>query len=176
MQRILNFVGILIALQLTACSNPGDESSDKSVFRYNESKGITSLDPAFARNQTIIWPVNQLFNGLVQLDDSLRVKPCIAKSWIISHGGTVYTFFLRDDVRFHTTPFIDPKNSVVSASDFVYSFERIIDPDIASPGSWIFDYLDELTINVKRVTDLLKICKEKLHKTETEVTKILDED
>lgn len=36
--------------------------------------------------------------------------------------------------------------------------------------------VDELTINVKRVTDLLKICKEKLHKTETEVTKILDED
>lgn len=35
--------------------------------------------------------------------------------------------------------------------------------------------VDELTSSVKRVTELLKICKDKLHKTETEVSKILDE-
>ncbi len=36
--------------------------------------------------------------------------------------------------------------------------------------------VDELTVNVKRVTELLKICKDKLRKTESEVTKILSEE
>lgn len=36
--------------------------------------------------------------------------------------------------------------------------------------------VDELTVNVKRVTELLNICKDKLHKTETEVGKILKDD
>lgn len=36
--------------------------------------------------------------------------------------------------------------------------------------------VDELTVNVKRVTELLNICKSKLHKTETEVSKILKEE
>ena len=36
--------------------------------------------------------------------------------------------------------------------------------------------VDELTKNVKRVTGLITICKDKLSKTESEVTKILDED
>jgi peptide/nickel transport system substrate-binding protein len=143
MQRIPIIVGMLLTIQLTGCLHPKEHSSSISIFRYNESKGITSLDPAFSRNQTVIWPVNQLFNGLVQLDDSLSVKPCIAKSWIVSNGGTEYTFFLRDDVSFHSSPFIDVDKRIVTANDFVYSFERIIDPENASPGSWIFDYLDE---------------------------------
>ena len=61
---------------------------------------ITSLDPAFAKDQRNIWAVNQLYNGLVQLDDSLQVKPSIAKNWDISEDGKVYTFSLRDDCLF----------------------------------------------------------------------------
>ena len=38
---------------------------------------------------------------MVQLDDSLQVKPSIAKNWDISEDGKVYTFSLRDDVYFH---------------------------------------------------------------------------
>ena len=64
----------------------------KDVFRYNEYRNVTSLDPAFARNPQNIWPVNQIFNGLVQLDDSLNVIPEIARSWIISSDGLEYTF------------------------------------------------------------------------------------
>ena len=61
--------------------------TNTNVFRYNEYRNITSLDPAFSRNPQNIWPVNQIFNGLVQLDDSLNVIPEIAKSWIISDDG-----------------------------------------------------------------------------------------
>ncbi len=116
------------------------EHIGKTVFRYNESKGINTLDPAYARNQTLIWPVNQLFSGLVQLNDSLEIEPCIASDWIISENGLVYTFYLRNDVYFHDDAcFPCNEGRKVTSHDFSYSFTRIIDPSLASPGSWIFN-------------------------------------
>jgi len=124
---------------LESCTRKPGTGTGKTVFRYNESAGITSLDPAFARNQANIWAVNQLFNGLVQLDDSLKPVPCIAKRWDISTDGFTYTFYLRKDVKFHDSEvFPDGKGRLVTASDFVYSFNRIVDPKLASPGAWIF--------------------------------------
>ena len=93
----MRILSILIAiLLLAACSTSIQER--ENIFRYNESKGIPTLDPAFARNQTIIWPVNQIFNGLLQLNKELEVQPCIAHSWECSQDGTEYTFCLRSDV------------------------------------------------------------------------------
>lgn len=133
---------IIIPLFLFSC-NRQQSSQPTNVFRYNESRGIVSLDPAFARDQTMIWPAVQLFNGLVQMDDRLNVEPSIARSWQISPDGLVYTFYLRDDVFFHDHPlFPEGKGRMVNAYDFEYSFSRILDPELASPGFWIFNKLD----------------------------------
>ena len=111
---------------------------DNTVFRYNEYRNITSLDPAFARNPQNIWPIQQIFNGLVQLDDSLQIRPEIAKSWHINEEGTVYTFELRDDVYFHKSNVFGPKGTrTVTAEDFVYSFNRLKDEKTGSPGGWV---------------------------------------
>ena len=125
--------------------NSKSENSDKKVFNINLNDGLTSLDPAFARNQNALWMVNQLFNGLVQVDDNLKTVPAIAKSWKISPEGTAYTFHLRTDVYFHDDPlFPNGKGRKTVASDFVYSFSRIINPKVASSGAWIFnDKLNE---------------------------------
>jgi oligopeptide transport system substrate-binding protein len=131
---------------LFSCS--GAEQQRKNIFRYNESKGIPTLDPAFARNQTIIWPVNQLFNGLVQLDEKLHVMPCIAGSWEISETGTLYTFYLRSDVFFHDHPaFPGGRGRAVTADDFVFSLNRISDPQLASPGAWIFHSVERRALD-----------------------------
>src|SRR5690606_15339469 len=114
--------------------------TNKKIFRYNQASGITSLDPAFARDQANIWAVHQIFNGLVQFDEQLNIVPCIAKRWNISDDGLTYTFHLRNDVRFHHHElFPEGKGRTVTALDFVYSFGRIIDPQTASPGAWIFN-------------------------------------
>lgn len=113
------------------------------VFRYNEAANITSLDPAFARDQANIWAVHQIFNGLVQLSEKLEFLPCIAKSWGITEEGKAYTFHLRNDVFFHDCQaFPDGKGRKVVATDFIYSFNRIVDPGNASPGSWVFNYVN----------------------------------
>ena len=133
---------IIPVILITVFCGCGKESSnqDKKVFNINLNEGLTSLDPAFARNQNALWMINQLFNGLVQVNDSLKTVPAIAKSWEISEGGKTYTFHLRPDVYFHDDPlFLNGKGRKVVASDFVYSFGRIIDPKIASSGAWIFN-------------------------------------
>ena len=119
------------------------KQQNKTVFRYNESAGIASLDPAFSKDQAMIWADLQLYNGLVQTDNQLNIRPCIAKSWTISNDGKRYTFTLRDDVYFHRHKlFTDGRRKVV-ASDFVYSIKRILDEKTASPGRSLFTCIDK---------------------------------
>ncbi len=113
------------------------------IFRYNEPAGISTLDPAYSKDQSLNWICSQLYNGLVRLDENLEVQPCIAKSWEISPDGVSYTFHLRNDVRFHRHPLLGPDSTrCVKAHDFVYSFRRLLDPAVASPGLWIFNTVD----------------------------------
>lgn len=135
----------VIATSIFSCGNSGssDKTIGKKIFRYNESAGITSLDPAFSRNIENIWACNQLYNGLVQMDDNLNIVPCIANRWELSEDGKVYTFYIKNNVYFHDHElFKDGKGRKVVAEDFVYSFNRIIDSRVASPGTWVFNNLD----------------------------------
>ena len=127
----------ILLLFVTACGIDVD-NSDKKIFRYNESAGIHTLDPAFSKDQATIWATNQLFNGLVQLDHELNVKPSISKSWDISSDALSYTFNLRNDVFFHDHElFENGKGRKVTAADFEYSFKRLLDKDFAAPGAWV---------------------------------------
>jgi len=127
---------------MASCRHSSD-GVGKAIFRYNESAGVTTLDPAFAKDQALIWATSQIYNGLVRLDSNLRVQPCIAKSWHISDDGKTYTFTLRDDVWFHKNALFHNADSSrrVVASDFCYSLNRILDPHVASPGLWIFAHV-----------------------------------
>ena len=137
---------ILCLTCLFSCTN-NPSTGGKTIFNINLDEGLSSLDPAFARNQNTIWMTNQVFNGLVQIDDSLNTRPCIAKSWVISEDGLIYTFNLRNDVFFtDDILFSGGKGRKVIAPDFVYSFNRLLDPKVASSGSWIFsDKVDRKT-------------------------------
>lgn len=133
----------LLLICFCACKKT-DSSEGKKIFKYNESAGISTLDPAFSSGQSVIWPCNLLYNGLVSLNDSLEIVPAIARSWEISEDGTIYTFHLRQDVQFHNTDYFKfQKPRYVTAEDFVYSFNRIVDSKVASPGAWIFQKVAE---------------------------------
>jgi peptide/nickel transport system substrate-binding protein len=136
----LNIFGSLLAvLCCMACHSVTHRPETRTSFRYNQHNAITSLDPAFARTQNNIWAVDCLFNGLVQLDDALEVKPCIAQRWEISDSGRTYRFWLRTDVFFHDHPvFMQGKGRKLVADDVVFSFSRLLNADWPKPGSWIF--------------------------------------
>ena len=125
----------LCLLFLLSCGIP-TQDENLSIFRYNQASGIGSLDPTFAKDQATIWACNQLFNGLVQLNENLEVIPSIAKSWEISEDAKRYTFHLRKDVSFHNHELLKGNRRVV-ASDFTYSFNRLRSKELASPGAWV---------------------------------------
>jgi ABC-type transport system substrate-binding protein len=113
---------------------------DKKIFHYNETSGIASLDPAFAKNQSIMWAIHQLYNTLIEVDDNMQLKPSLAKSWQFSNNNKTITFLLRNDVSFQDDEtFKNGKGRQMNAKDVAYSFARIIDKNTASPGAWIFN-------------------------------------
>ncbi|PKP15944.1 MAG: ABC transporter substrate-binding protein, partial [Bacteroidetes bacterium HGW-Bacteroidetes-23] len=123
--KITRFILFLLLLLTFGCTDSEKNKNVKDVFRYNESANIATLDPAFSKSQNIIWACNQLFNGLVQLDDSLKIQPDIAKSWTISEDGKTYQFVLRNDVYFHKHHLFGKDSTrTVKASDFEYSLKR----------------------------------------------------
>ncbi len=131
---------------LFSCGSNDGKGKDHLVFRYNEHKNIGSLDPAFAKDNADIWAVNQLFNGLVQMDENLNVQPCIAKSWAISDDALTYSFSLRNDVRFHKhSLFGKDSTRTVTAYDFEYSLNRLIDDKVASSGRWVMNKVDSFS-------------------------------
>ena len=165
-------IALILLPLLFSCGRNNASDENLKIFKYNESAGILTLDPIYAKDLPHIWACNQIFNGLVAFDDEMNVVPAIAKSWNISDDGMTYTFVLRDDVWFHedtcfavkTTRLQDYKTTRgeellvdslscglvdlkktrrVTAQDFVYSFNRVLDRKLNSSGSWIF-------ANVKR--------------------------
>ena len=125
-----------------------EPAPDKDVFRYNEAGNLLSLDPAFSRLQSGVWACRQVFSGLVRLDETASVVPEVAKSWEISPDALGYTFHLRDDVYFHKSAAFLPQypdsTRAVRASDFVYSLGRLTDPNVASPGAWTMNSVEEI--------------------------------
>ena len=145
-------ISIITTVILLNSCNTNKLNEDRKVFRYNEYRNVTSLDPAFARNPQNIWPINQIFNGLVQLDNDLRIIPEIANSWTISPDGLTYSFNLREDVYFHSSPlFGSKKTRKVVAADFVYSFDRLRNKKIASPGGWVMQQVNDYEAKEKHV-------------------------
>jgi peptide/nickel transport system substrate-binding protein/oligopeptide transport system substrate-binding protein len=84
-----------------------------------------TLDPAL---NTYVDGANYIifaFEGLVSKDEKNRLIPGQAESWDVSADGTVYTFHLRNDLKWSD-------GSPLTASDFVYSWQRVSNPRTAS--------------------------------------------
>ncbi len=108
---------LLAAVVFTGCA-PREESlviaipTDPDGFHPHQSLAAASAEIAF-----------NIYEGLVKAAPDGSVAPAIASSWEISSDGLVYTFTLRDGVRFHNGRLLEP-------ADVVYCLSRVIDPDI----------------------------------------------
>ena len=90
-----------------------------------------TLDPHLTTDATSAGIVVELFSGLVGLNTDLELVPDIAERWEVSDDGTVYTFFLRPNAKFHN-------GKPITASDFKWSLERAVSPDTASPTADVY--------------------------------------
>jgi oligopeptide transport system substrate-binding protein len=112
---------VLLVLPSVACwPTPGDQDTLRLW-----DVGPVTLDPAISADMSSHAYVMEIFSGLVRLDQDLNIVPDIAESWERSPDGTVYTFHLRQGVKFQN-------GKGVAAADFKYSWERACDPATGS--------------------------------------------
>ena len=121
-------VGGLFCCVLGCGGKDAGDSAQGNTLRLAVETQIHSLDPAIAYD-TFSWPlIRLLYHGLLDYDDGTNLVPWLAEEMPgISEDGRTYTFRLRKGVLFSN-------GREVLAGDFVYSLERILDPETASPG------------------------------------------
>ncbi len=101
-----------------------------------------------------MWAVHQVYNTLVEIDSNMQVAPSLAKKWTISTDNLTFTFYLRDSIFFTDDAcFENNKGRKLTAQDIVYSFNRIVDKNTASPGAWIFNNRVDSTNGFKALND-----------------------
>ena len=111
-----------------------------------------SLDPAIITSQADGRIVSALFDGLTRFNAvTAHAEPALAKRWEISGDGTVYTFHLRDGLKWST-------GGRITAHDVVYSWRRAINPDTASDYAGMLFYVKNAeAINSGKLTDLSRL-------------------
>ena len=125
---VLGLLLFLIAsLFLTASAPPtldiqiGVPLDQAIVYSGGESANLRDYDPA----TTYSSGDKLIFSGLVSLDTNLNIRPDLAETWEVGAGGTVYTFHIHPDAKFH-----DGRD--VTAQDVVFSWERAASPELQS--------------------------------------------
>ena len=132
------FMTLTIALGGCAGDKTGDENSSKITIGIPQDLE-ESLDPHKAVAAGTKEVLFNIFEGLVKPDSDGNLDPAIASDVNISDDGTVYTFILRENVKFHD-------GSVVTAEDVKYSIERCADADNESLLVPAFSNIDSVTI------------------------------
>jgi oligopeptide transport system substrate-binding protein len=137
---LIIFVLILFGCQRESSKEPLQEKKPLygQTFRNPLDFEPRTLDPHKSTDIYSVTLIQQLFDGLVRFDKELNIVPAIAQSWKVSHDGLVYTFSLREGVKFHN-------GREVTAEDFVYSFNRIVDPTVGSSVASFFNKISGMS-------------------------------
>jgi len=101
------------------------------IYRRPLGHDPETLDPARITDIYSRSVSQQIFDGLVQFDQTLTVAPALAEFWRASRDGLTWTFTLRKGVRFHN-------GREMTAEDVVYSLARLLDPKTRSGAADLF--------------------------------------
>lgn len=125
------------ATPMSGEATPNPNAKPGGVLKVGLQADPAELDP-HKTQLTAAWHViEHVYNGLVATNSSLEPIPSLAESWDISEDGLTYTFHIRQGVKFHN-------GRELVAEDVRYSYERIRDPETASPAQPDFENVDTI--------------------------------
>ncbi|MFT4726037.1 MAG: oligopeptide transport system substrate-binding protein [Granulosicoccus sp.] len=130
-------LGSSLVLSSAIASNrvPADvKLAEDQTFTYRILDEHSSLDPQVVEDVTGSEVVRDLFEGLMSQDSEGNLIPGVATSYDVNDDNTVYTFKLRDNAKWSN-------GEAVTANDFVYGWQRAVDPDLASPYQWFMELM-----------------------------------
>lgn len=141
---------LLLSFLLSGCfSNLAQEAN---VLQVGNGAEVQELDPHIVSGVTEHRVLSALFEGLVDCDaTTLEPVPAAAKEWKVSDDGLFYRFVLREEARWSNG---DP----VTAQDFVYGWQRILSPALASEYAYMLYCLENARdFNEGRISDFSEV-------------------
>lgn len=145
--RLITIISLILILVFSLNTAPNQASALQTdipldqalVLAGGESTNPRSFDPATTHGSGD----KRVFSGLVAFDPKLNLTPDLAERWDVSPDGTVYTFHLRQNAKFHD-------GRAVTAQDVVYSWERAASPEVASDT--VLTYLGDI-VGIRDMTE-----------------------
>ena len=116
----------------------GAGSSHPGVLNVHIETNVQSMDPQEATDGTSFEVIASITDGLTQPDANGQPVAALAESWETSEDGLTWTFHLRKDAKWSST------GNPVTANDFVYSWQRAVNPDIASEYSYMLSDIGQI--------------------------------
>lgn len=127
----------------------GDQASPYGgKLRVSVSRKPNTLNPIKHVNGAEYQVTGWLYSNLTRVNHNLEVKPDLAKKWEPNADASQWTFYLREDAKFHHN------NEQVTATDVKKTIETVMDPDVGSPGKGTIgpidsvDALDKTTVRI----------------------------
>lgn len=132
------FCAALLVFPLYSCGKDDKGSGANHLYDVPLSGNPKSLDPQFANDPSSNTVIKNLYSGLVSTDENGNISCCNAESYTLSPDRLTYTFTLRqDNYWFFDTngnDYIDEDEYFpVTASDYVFALQRVLDPKMQSP-------------------------------------------
>src|SRR5713226_6321573 len=116
---------VLITVLTMATGGSVRGAPASGVLRIGIDVDAGTLDPRLANDTTARRVIEQVYDGLVELDPQLQPRAALAESWS-QVSPTVWVFKLRKNVRFHDgTP--------LTAADVVFTYTTLLDPNLRAP-------------------------------------------
>ena len=117
---------LVMTLPILGCAGEPVGQSGGSL-RIAASADSVTLDPALLITNPDIWLTGNIYDKLIEKNEDMSLKPELAVSWEPNEDITAWTIKLRQGVTFHS-------GKAFTAEDVAFTFNRLLDPDIASPG------------------------------------------
>lgn len=162
-KKVLAFLcAAVMAIGMTGCGGSqttGGAGSSKSASGSAKSSSsdlnvmletpVESLDPQQATDGTSFEVIADYTDGLYQMDADGKAVPALAEKTEVSDDGKTYTFTLKDDKW--------SNGDAVTANDFVFGWQRAVDPDVASEYSYMLSDIGQ----IKNAADIIAGKKDK---------------
>ena len=140
---IVSLIAICVGAVLWAGgATASTEQEATTVLRIGITGAPDTFDPTLMGDNRSIELAQNVFEGVLDVDNRARIVPGVAKSWTVSKNKLVYTFHLRKGMRFQD-------GSPLTAEDYAYTFNRSLDPKVGSGTSFFLE-------PIKGATDVLK--------------------
>ena len=154
---ILKSVPVFLPGTLFLCLVLGTQSGcfqhhDRADFIVINGPDPEALDPAIITSQADGRIVSAMFEGLTRFNAvTAQAEPALAKDWTISDNGKIYTFNLRENIKWST-------GEPITSQDVVYSWQRSIDPLTASDYAGMLFYISNAeSINSGKIKDITQL-------------------